>query len=174
MTYSAGPGQPMPDPAQRFRELFEEHAGRLRAFLANRLPASEVDDALQEVWLRIWRSDWQQVPPQEFRHWALRIARNLVIDILRKHRPDLLEDPEQHLMATAAGPEAVLVEQERTEALGRCLQQLEQEAALVVRERLAGRSYEEISSAYGMAVQRAYKLFHQAKAQLHLCIGGAW
>ena len=65
------------------------------------------------------------------------------------------------------------LEQERKEALERCLKALKSELAELVRARLGGDSYTEICGRLGLRPEQAHKLFHQAKAQLKTCVEGA-
>jgi DNA-directed RNA polymerase specialized sigma24 family protein len=63
-----------------------------------------------------------------------------------------------------------LVEQERAEALRRCLEKLEAKAADLVRSRLAGEDYEEVCRRLGLKSSQAYKLFHTARDRLKTCV----
>jgi DNA-directed RNA polymerase specialized sigma24 family protein len=62
--------------------------------------------------------------------------------------------------------------EQRTQALRRCLRELEAddaEAAAVVRGRMAGRGYDVICQELGLKPERAHKLFHEAKQRLRQC-----
>ena len=64
-------------------------------------------------------------------------------------------------------------EADRRDALARCLQKLERANARVadlVRCRVAGESYDAYCGRTGMPADKAYRAFHQAKAQLQACV----
>lgn len=57
---------------------------RLRAFVARRAPASDVDDLVQEVLVRIHRRGGELRDDERFGPWVYRIARNAVVDHHRR------------------------------------------------------------------------------------------
>jgi RNA polymerase sigma-70 factor (ECF subfamily) len=62
---------------ERFEELWRDHARRVRAYLARRIPHSDVDDALVEVFSVAWRR-LADVPASEAGlWWLLRTASNV-------------------------------------------------------------------------------------------------
>src|SRR5262245_20124763 len=65
-----------------FRALYDRHAGSLVAFLRARVP-DEADDIHQDVWLRIMDA-LERFDGENFRAWAFRIARNILVDRWRK------------------------------------------------------------------------------------------
>jgi RNA polymerase sigma-70 factor (ECF subfamily) len=70
------------DPATKgaWRDL----EGKLRPFIARRVPAEiEVDDVLQDVFLRMQRSLASLRDDQRFGAWVYRIARSSIVDHLR-------------------------------------------------------------------------------------------
>jgi len=98
---------------------FEEHRAQLRAVAYRLLGSlSEADDAVQETWLRLSRSDVSEV--ENWRAWLTTVVTRICLDMLRArsarreyplevHVPDPIvtpveEDPEQHaLLADSIG-----------------------------------------------------------------------
>jgi len=98
---------------------FEEHRAQLRAVAYRLLGSlSEADDAVQETWLRLSRSDVSAV--ENWRGWLTTVVTRICLDMLRArsarreyplevHLPDPIvtpveEDPEQHaLLADSIG-----------------------------------------------------------------------
>jgi RNA polymerase sigma-70 factor (ECF subfamily) len=150
-------------------QLYSRHAPRLLAFLATRVNPSDLEDIHQAIWQRVWERLPRGFQRSHFRGWLYRVARNLAIDEGRRKRPRPLGKSEPSDL-TEGGPEEKLQQKERMAALQRCLEQLEPEEAAVVRARLGGESYEEISARQGLEVGRAYRLFHQAKERLQACV----
>src|SRR5262245_10544835 len=74
-----------------FAELVEHYQPRLRYFLRKMLrnPQS-ADDALQEVWLSVFRSVSRLADAGAFRSWLYRIARDRAFAELRRSRPAFL------------------------------------------------------------------------------------
>ena len=72
-----------------FDALYARHRGALYAYLARLLSpgAGSVDDLFQEVWIRVTRERARYRPEAAFRTWLFTIARNLTIDLVRRHRP---------------------------------------------------------------------------------------
>jgi RNA polymerase sigma factor (sigma-70 family) len=105
------------DEADWLAERFEEHRPRLRAVAYRMLgSAAEADDALQEAWLRLSRSDTSSVA--NMGGWLTTIVARTCLDLLRsrqsrreepagEHLPELAgngDDPEhQALMADSVG-----------------------------------------------------------------------
>lgn len=153
-----------------FDRLYRRHAPLLLAFLAARGRRTDLDDVHQDVWSRVWTRLPDQFQGGNFRAWLYQIARHVVIDRARKHKPDALVDEHTLQDRNHEPVDQPLIEAERGEALRRCLEKLTTEAATLVRARLAGEDYTQVCARLGMASSRAYKVFHEAKAQLQACV----
>ena len=71
-------------------EVFEKYRRQLGAFIARRISSpDEVDDILQEVFLRFVQTDAID-PVAQVAAWLFRAARNRIIDHRRKHREERL------------------------------------------------------------------------------------
>jgi RNA polymerase sigma-70 factor, ECF subfamily len=159
-----------------FGTLYDRHAKRLLAFLGGRVSLAALDDVHQDVWAKVWQAMPAGFRGGNFRAWLHRIARNAVIDHLRKRRHEPLAD-EGELVDHRQGDKARAVEADRHDALARCLQKLERanaRAADLVRSRAGGESYDAYFARTGMPVDKAYRAFHRAKAQLQACVDGAF
>ena len=91
------------DPAA-FGEIYRRCEPRVRRQLSGRVPSSQVDDLVNETFLRAWRSlqqfRWQGTDPVA---WVLVIARNLAADYwsLSRNRRELAsEDPAVYAQLT--------------------------------------------------------------------------
>lgn len=78
--------------AKDMRRVYAEFEGRLRPFIARRVPTVDVDDVVQDVFLRVQRSlaslrDEQSVAP-----WIYQVARSAIAESQRQRgrHPDLL------------------------------------------------------------------------------------
>src|SRR5213594_4291834 len=98
-------------------ERFEENRGHLRAVAYRMLGSlSEAEDAVQEAWLRLSRSDTSEV--ENLRGWLTTVVARVCLDFLRSHKArreesldlrghDLIENNEA---AIDAESEALLAE----------------------------------------------------------------
>ena len=82
------------------RDSWQVLAQRLGAYIGRRLPAGEVDDVLQDVLLRIHTNIRFLSDDSRFGPWVYSVARNAVIDRLRKKQPALADSSELDTMAS--------------------------------------------------------------------------
>ncbi|HTU99085.1 MAG TPA: RNA polymerase sigma factor [Luteitalea sp.] len=71
-----------------FRAFYEQTARSLRAYLRRSLPAEQVDDAVQEAYMRLLRTPHAGLPVDERRAYLYRIAANLANDAWRARKKD--------------------------------------------------------------------------------------
>jgi RNA polymerase sigma-70 factor, ECF subfamily len=73
------------DERDRLAQQFEEHRGHLRAVAYKMLGSlSEADDAVQESWLRLSRSDASEV--ENLRAWLTTVVARVSLNVLRSRR----------------------------------------------------------------------------------------
>jgi RNA polymerase sigma-70 factor (ECF subfamily) len=73
------------DERNRLAQQFEEHRGHLRAVAYKMLGSlSEADDAVQESWLRLSRSDASEV--ENLRAWLTTVVARVSLNVLRSRR----------------------------------------------------------------------------------------
>ena len=87
MTHSPSADIPALVPAGDTALIWAEFAGRLRAFVARRVPPGiEPDDVVQEVFLRVMRHLPSLRDPGRLEGWLFQIARNTLLDVVRARR----------------------------------------------------------------------------------------
>ncbi|MEM6580011.1 MAG: sigma-70 family RNA polymerase sigma factor [Pseudomonadota bacterium] len=64
--------------------MLQQHAGRLRAFVSARVPASDVDDVLQSAAMRAVEHASSLQDPARVMPWLYRLHRNLIADMFRQ------------------------------------------------------------------------------------------
>ena len=139
---------------------FERHRDHLRAVAFHILGSlSDAEDAVQEAWLRMQRSDVTAI--RNLRGWLTTVVARICLDMLRARstrREVVLEDTAGDLLAVSSGPEeeAVLADSVGV-ALTVILQTLSpaERPALVLRD-MFGLPFAEI----GPIVQRSPMLLH--------------
>jgi RNA polymerase sigma-70 factor (ECF subfamily) len=153
-----------------FEELYREHASPLLAFLASRVrPRTDRDEVAQEVWTRVW-ANLATFHGGEFRPWLFQIARNLLVDRLRRRRADPLPDELDPIDRRARRPDSALDAREELQRLEHCLALLPEQERELFNGRLSGANYEELIEQLGLTVKEAYRMFHRAKNRLQECV----
>ena len=59
-------------------------------FLRNTRDAQQAEDLIQDTLLKLYRNAWDYLPTGRFRGWLFRIARNLLVDSVRRAKRDAL------------------------------------------------------------------------------------
>lgn len=96
-TAEAAPGSPAGTTIGDPSRMWAEFAGRLRAFVARRVPAGiDPDDVVQEVFVRVVRHLPSLRDAERVESWLFQIARNTINDAMRarqrrESRTDVLE-----------------------------------------------------------------------------------
>ena len=165
---------------QRTTEVVRRERSRLMGFIRRRVPDPlDAEDILQDVFHELAEANRLLVPIEHVTGWLFRVARNRIIDLFRRRRPERLSEPlpgdaeggratlEDLLPSPDAGPEALHVRRVILEELALALDELpaEQRAVFVAHE-LEGRSFKELSAATGVSVNTLLSRKHYAV--LHL------
>src|SRR4051794_16079714 len=135
---------------QAFRTLYTRTSAKLYGVTLRILKdRSEADEALQEVYVKIWQRAEKYVPGGYSPiSWLVAVARNHSLDVLRARKPQS-EDIDVALDVADAGPdpERAAVDRGERARIDNCLGQLDTEKADAVRGAyLDGFSYEELSA----------------------------
>jgi len=153
-----------------FEQLYRLHAPLLLAFIAARVRPADREDLHQEVWRRAWQHLPDQFRGGNLRAWLHEIARHLIVDEARKRKAEALADPHALVDGRHNSGDRYLIENERKQAMERCLGRLKPQPAALVRARLAGEDYVTVCQRLGLTPAQAHKLFHLAKHGLKTCI----
>ncbi|MGH8928241.1 MAG: sigma-70 family RNA polymerase sigma factor, partial [Acidimicrobiia bacterium] len=152
-------------------ERFESHRPHLRAVAYRMLgSSSEADDAVQEAWLRLNRSDTRQV--DNLGGWLTTVVARVCLDMLRSRRsrreepldgylpeaaPPEGTDPEREaLLADSVGPALLVVLETLTPA---------ERVAFVLHD-LFGVSFDEIGAVVGRSPAAARQLASRARRRI--------
>jgi len=168
MEYAASMNGMAFDQNRRIAEVVDREESRLRAFVRRRVPdARDVEDVLQEVFVELVEANRLLMPIDHVGAWLFRVARNRIVDLFRKKRPERFEGVEQLLPSPDAGPEARYARSVLLDELTAAIDELppEQRAAFVGHE-LEGRSFREMSEATGVAVNTLLSRKHYAVLRL--------
>lgn len=156
----------MPDATKDPTEALLATRSRLRDFVARRVPSGvDPEDVVQDVLTRMVEHA-SDVPPGKLQAWALRTARNAIVDLLRRRRPAALEE------ASVAAPEQQDLD---PVDLARCLQPLldllEDDDRWVLQQVDAeGRSQTDLARELGVAPSTVKSRVQRARQRLRVII----
>lgn len=166
---------------QRISEAVERERGRLRNFIRRRVrDEADAEDILQDVFYELVESYRLMKPVEQVGAWLFRVARNRVIDLFRKRKPESLEREfpgkvaegealmfEELLPSPDAGPEAEFARNVLLEELDAALDELpEEQREVFVAHELEGRSFKDLAAETGVSVNTLLSRKHYAV--LHL------
>jgi RNA polymerase sigma factor (sigma-70 family) len=151
---------------RRISEVVERERSRLLNFIRRRVAEpADAEDVLQDVFFRLVEANRLLMPIDHVTAWLFRVARNRIIDLVRKKTPerfgDLLvadeDDERRHLEellpSPEAGPEAAYARRVLLEELERAVLELpEEQRAVFIAHELDGRSFKEIAEETGVSV----------------------
>jgi RNA polymerase sigma-70 factor (ECF subfamily) len=89
---------------EAFEVLYDRYARDVYAFAAHAVPRADAEEIVQDVFVRIWKNATRfDADRGSFVAWLMTIARNRVLDELRRRRatPRSFEDVEDLLLETA-------------------------------------------------------------------------
>lgn len=99
-------------------ELWQDVATRLRPFVARQVPAADVDDVLQDVFVRMQRGLGSLRDEERFTSWLFQVARSSVAEHVRgKARHPLAADGDVELPA----PPTEVDDREASRSLSACV-----------------------------------------------------
>ena len=168
---------------QRIAEVVKREQSRLRNFIRRRVrDRRDAEDILQDVFYELVEANRLLMPIDHITGWLFRVARNRIIDLFRKKKPERLSEAalpresdendellrlEDLLPSPDAGPEALYARQVLLDELELAVDQLPREQREVfVAHELEGRSFRDMAAATGVSVNTL--LSRKRYAVLHL------
>ena len=134
---------------------------------------SDAEDALQEVFVKIWhRADQFALSTTSPAGWLVTIARNHSIDVLRARKPlaDNIED-NFDLADTARDPEAETVLKGEGRRIDRCMEELDSDRAVAVRSAyVEGLSYQELADRFNVPLNTMRTWLRRSLLKLRECL----
>lgn len=145
---------------------WQEVATQLRPFVARRISPSEIDDVMQEVFVRMHRGLPMLRDEERFTSWLFQIARNAIADHLRaRARHPVADEPVHELAAPPLDDDAT------TAALARCVAMFVAQLASPYREaitlvELEGQTAKAAAELAGISVSGMKSRVQRGRAQL--------
>jgi RNA polymerase sigma-70 factor, ECF subfamily len=164
--------------SRAFEVLYQRHRGTLYRFLLRSQSRRDLADELfQDTWSRVVTARERYRPEARFTTWLLQIAHNLVIDSVRRARPEYGGETADDAFRTAEAepqgrPDRVLSDFEQARQLQAALAELpdDQRAAFLLRAE-AGLGVEEIAQAMGVGRETAKSRLRYALEKLRQRLG---
>jgi RNA polymerase sigma factor (sigma-70 family) len=161
-------------------EIIAEERSRLRNFIHRRVPdPRDAEDILQDVFYELVEANRLLMPIEHVTGWLFRVARNRIIDLFRKKKPESFSDAavageggevlriEDLLPSPDAGPEALYFRSVLLDELELALDELpEEQRDVFVAHELEGRSFKEMAAETGVSLNTL--LSRKRYAVLHL------
>ena len=140
-----------------FTEKVHAHDSALRSYLNGSCPTvrASVDDVVQESYLRIWMARAEQ-PIQSARAFLFRVARNVVLDLIRHNRASPIDNV-SHLEGLAVledGPDAAefAARRERINLLAQAIAELPHRCReIFILHKIKGYSRKEVAAQLGLS-----------------------
>jgi RNA polymerase sigma factor (sigma-70 family) len=166
---------------RRISGIVAEQRARLRNFIRRRVPDPlDAEDILQDVLYKLVEANRLLMPIEHVTGWLFRVARNRIIDLFRKKRPETFgSDPvavseegealllEDVLPSPDAGPAAAYARSVLLDELEEALDELsEEQREIFIAHEIDGRSFREMAAETGVSVNTL--LSRKRYAVLHL------
>ena len=173
---------------QRNSEALKREQSRLRNFIRRRVPdPRDAEDILQDVFCELVEANRLLMPIEHVTGWLFRVARNRIIDLFRKKKPESFSDIavadefgelprlEDLLPSPDAGPDALYARSVLLDELELAIDELpeEQREAFVAHE-LDGRSFKEMAAETGVSVNTLLSRKRYAVLRLHERLQGIY
>ena len=169
------------DQDRRISEAVEREQSRLRNFIRKRVrDERDAEDILQDVFYELVEAYRLMHPVEQVGAWLFRVARNRIVDLFRKKRPNQFDEGfagadedrealrwEDLVPSTGGGPDAAYARTVLLEELEAALEELpEEQREVFIAHEIEGRSFKELSAATGVNVNTLLSRKHTAVLQL--------
>lgn len=157
-----------------FSDLYDATSAKLFGVCLRVLKdRAEAEDALQEVYIRVWRkADRYAVTGHSPMTWLITVARNLAIDRLRSRRqPRGQMDEAAEIRDDRPGPEEAALASSERAAIKACLETLDTDRAEAVRRAyLEGETYADLAHRFDVPLNTMRTWLRRSLLKLKDCL----
>lgn len=157
-----------------FADLYRRTSSKLHGVCLRMLPdRSEAEDALQDVYVNVWRRAATFDPARAAAMtWLITLARNRCVDRLRKHREASLDDSfAQQLADPHPDPSVSSESSQQRRRLERCLGTLaEQQRSAVRAAFFSGATYNQLAERIGVPLATMKSWIRRSLMRLRACL----
>lgn len=157
-----------------FQQLYRQASPKLFGICLRILKdQQEAEDALQEVFVKIWHNADRYAPRAgSAQAWLNAVTRNLAIDKLRRRKPgggDL--DAAERIADDRPGPEDVVMRLSEGSRIEACLAELDGDRAMAVRlAYVEGESYVELADRFDVPLNTMRSWLRRSLIKLRECL----
>ena len=141
--------------AEPIADVVQREQPRLLQFIRRRVPdPRDAEDILQDVFSELVEANYLLMPIEHVTGWLFRVARNRIVDLFRKKKPEPFADGVEDLLPSPdEGPEALVLRQALLDEMTAAIEELPKDQREVfVAHELEGRSFKELAAASGVSV----------------------
>ncbi|MEM5501506.1 sigma-70 family RNA polymerase sigma factor [Ahrensia kielensis] len=134
---------------------------------------AEAEDALQEIYVKIWNNaDKFAVNQYSPMSWLVVVARNHAIDVIRARKPIAVDiDDAFDVSDDSKTPEQEAINTSEGKRIDRCLQELDEQKALAVRGAyVEGYSYDELAERFSVPINTMRTWLRRSLISLRECL----
>jgi len=134
---------------------------------------AEAEDALQEIYVKIWNNaDRFAVNQYSPMSWLVVVARNHAIDVIRARKPIAVDiDDAFDVSDDSKTPEQEAINTSEGKRIDRCLQELDEQKALAVRGAyVEGYSYDELAERFSVPINTMRTWLRRSLISLRECL----
>lgn len=156
------------DQDRRIADVVSREELRLRNFIRRRVAdPRDVEDIVQEVFSELVEANRLLMPIDHITGWLFQVARNRIIDLFRRTKPEPIDESESLLQSVDAGPADEYARRVLLEELEDALDELPKEQRNVfIAHEIDGESFKDMSARTGVSVNTL--LSRKRYAVLHL------
>ena len=162
---------------RRIADVVDREQSRLRNFIRRRVAdPRDVEDILQDVFSELVEANDRLMPIEHVTGWLFRVARNRIIDLFRKKKPDAFEEDDEALLPSIEeGPDAAYARGVLLDELEHAIGELppEQRNVFIAHE-IDGESFSEMSKRTGVNVNTLLSRKRHAVIQLRRRLQGVY
>jgi RNA polymerase sigma factor (sigma-70 family) len=165
---------------QRISETVAREQARLRNFIRRRVPdRADAEDILQDVFYELVEAYRLMKPIEQVGAWLFRVARNRIIDLFRKKKPEPLSVQqmlpmdgemltiEELLPSRSGGPDEAYARTVLLEEFDEALDELpDEQREVFIAHEIEGRSFKELAAESGLSVNTLLSRKHYAVVYL--------
>jgi RNA polymerase sigma factor (sigma-70 family) len=151
----------------RIADVVSREGSRLRNFIRRRVAdPRDVEDIVQDVFSELVEANRRLMPIDHVTGWLFQVARNRIIDLFRRKKPEPFEEDVHLLESFDAGPEDAYARSVLVEELEDALDELPKEQRDVfIAHEIDGESFKELSARTGVSIntllsRKRYAVMH--------------